>query len=102
MKISLFTSGYMRYPLKVAFHDAKRLGYDGIEIWGGRPHAYPFDLKAGDIEELKQLSADYGVPIVAFTPETNAYPFNMMIGSEIMRRESLDYIKLSMEQEVIT
>jgi len=38
---------------------------------------------------------------VAFTPETNAYPFNMMIGSERMRRESLDYIKLSMEQEVI-
>jgi len=97
VKISLFTSGYMRYPLKVAFNDAKRFGYDGIEIWGGRPHAYPFDLKAGDIEELKQLSADYRVPIVAFTPETNAYPFNMMIGSERMRRESLDYIKLSMD-----
>jgi len=97
MKISLFTSGYMRYPLETAFKDAKRFGYDGIEIWGGRPHAYPFDLKAGDIREVKALSETYGIPIVAFTPETNAYPYNMMIGTEKMRRESLDYIKLSME-----
>jgi len=35
MKIGMFTMGYMRYPLERAFADAKRLGYDGIEIWGG-------------------------------------------------------------------
>lgn len=97
MKISLFTSGYMRYPLEVAFKDAKRFGYDGIEIWGGRPHAYALDLKAGDIQQVKRLSSDYDIPIVAFTPETNAYPYNMMVGTERMRRESLDYIKLSMD-----
>jgi fructoselysine 3-epimerase len=97
MKIGMFTMGYMRLPLERAFQDAKRFGYDGIEIWGGRPHAYPPDLKAGGIREVKDLAAKYGLPIIGYTPETNMYPYNMMIGSEAMRRESLDYIKLSMD-----
>ena len=97
MKFCMFTSGYMRDPLEKAFRDAAELGYDGIEIWGGRPHAYAPDLAAGDLKDLVRLSRDYGVPIVGYTPETNAYPYNMMIGSERMRRDSLDYIKLSMD-----
>lgn len=97
MKIGMFTMGYMRFPLERAFMDAARFGYDGIEIWGGRPHAFPPDLKAGGLREVKDLSAKYDMPIIGFTPETNMYPYNMMIGSEAMRRESLDYIKLSMD-----
>jgi len=97
MKIGMFTMSYMRLPLERAFKDAVRFGYDGIEIWGGRPHAYPFDLKVGVIREIKELSRKYNLPIIGYTPETNMYPYNMMIGSESMRRESLDYIKLSMD-----
>jgi len=97
MKISMFTMGYMRYPLERAFRDAAQFGYDGIEIWGGRPHAYAPDLKAGGMKELLSLSDKYNMPIIGYTPETNAYPFNMMIGSEAMRCESLDYIKLNMD-----
>jgi len=97
MKIGLFTMPYMRLPLERAFKDAARFGYDGIEVWGGRPHAYPFDLKAGGIREVKELSRRYGLPIIGYTPETNMYPYNMMIGSEAMRRDSLDYVKLSID-----
>jgi len=97
MKIGMFTMGYMRFPLERAFKDAARFGYDGIEVWGGRPHAYAPDLKAGGLGELKELSRRYDMPIIGYTPETNMYPYNMMIGSEAMRRESLDYIKLSMD-----
>ena len=49
MKLGLFTSGYQRNPLEHCFEDAKRFGYDFIELWGGRPHAYAYDLKAGEI-----------------------------------------------------
>lgn len=97
MKLGLFTCGYQRFPLEYAFRDARDLGYDGIELWGGRPHAFAPDLKAGDIRHVKELSEAYGMPIIGYTPETNAYPYNMMLGSERMRRESLDVIKLSME-----
>lgn len=97
MKIGLFTMSYMRFPLERAFRDAARLGYDGVEVWGGRPHAYPPDLKVGGAREVRELSSRYDLPIIGYTPEMNMYPYNMMIGSEAMRLESLDYIKASMD-----
>ena len=100
MKIGLFTMSYMRLPLERAFGDAARLGYDGVEVWGGRPHAYAPDLKAGGIRKVKELAGEYGLPIIGYTPEMNAYPYNMMIGSEAMRRDSIDYVKLSMDMAV--
>lgn len=54
MKTGMFTCGHQRLPIEHAFRDASELGYDGIEIWGGRPHAFAPDLKAGGI---KQISA---------------------------------------------
>jgi protein FrlC len=97
MKLGIFTYGYMRFSLEKAFMDASRYGYDGIEIWGGRPHAYPFDLEKMGTGEIRKLSRKYSVPIIGYTPELNMYPYNMMIGSEHMRRESIQYIKTSMD-----
>ncbi len=97
MKIGMFTSGYQRNSIEDIFKDAKRFGYDYIELWGARPHAYPFDLKNGGAKEIKKLIEYYNVPVLGYTPEMNAYPYNMMLGTEAMRRESVDYVKLSME-----
>jgi protein FrlC len=46
---------------------------------------------------INELSTRYGLPIIGYTPEMNMYPYNMMMGSEAMRRDSLDYVKLSMD-----
>lgn len=97
MKTGMFTCGHQRLPLEHAFRDAHELGYDGLELWGGRPHAFAPDLKAGGIHQVKELSRVYQMPIIGYTPETNGYPYNMMLGAERMRRESLDMIKLAME-----
>ena len=48
MEFGLFTCGYQHLPLETAFYDAKAFGYDYIELWGGRPHAFASDLLAGD------------------------------------------------------
>ena len=77
--------------------DAKEYGYDYIELWGGRPHAYAPDLKAGDINEVRRLIEKYEMPVLGYTPEHNAYPYNYMIGSEAQRRDAIDYLKLSLE-----
>ncbi|EOL8971373.1 fructoselysine 3-epimerase [Cronobacter dublinensis] len=97
MKTGMFTCGHQRLPLEHAFRDAHELGYDGLELWGGRPHAFAPDLKAGGIKHVKELARVYQMPIIGYTPETNGYPYNMMLGDERMRRESLDMIKLAME-----
>ncbi|NUE12827.1 TIM barrel protein, partial [Escherichia coli] len=97
MKTGMFTCGHQRLPIEHAFRDASELGYDGIEIWGGRPQAFAPGLKAGGIKQIKALAQTYQMPIIGYTPETNGYPYNMMLGDEHMRRESLDMIKLAMD-----
>lgn len=97
MKIGMFTSGYQRNPLEDIFKDAKRFGYDYIELWGGRPHAFAPDLKAGEINEIKRMIDKYQIPVIGYTPEHNAYPYNFMIGSELQRQDAVNYLKLSMD-----
>lgn len=97
MKIGMFTSGYQRNPLEHCFIDAKRFGYDYIELWGGRPHAFAYDLKAGDIKQVRSLIDKYEMPVVGFTPEHNGYPYNYMIGSEAMRQDAVEYLKTAMD-----
>ena len=97
LKVGMFTSGYQRNPLEHCFMDAKEYSYDYIELWGGRPHAYAPDLKAGDINEVRRLIEKYEMPVLGYTPEHNAYPYNYMIGSEAQRRDAIDYLKLSLE-----
>ncbi|MCO5997898.1 fructoselysine 3-epimerase [Actinoallomurus rhizosphaericola] len=92
MQIGLFTSGYQRNPLRDAFADAERFGYDYVELWGGRPHAFAPDLKAGDLAAVRALADQHGVPIRVYTPEHNAYPYNFMIGSESQRADAIDYL----------
>ena len=97
LKVGMFTSGYQRNPLEHCFMDAKEYGYDYIELWGGRPHGFAADLKAGDINEVRRLIEKYEMPVLGYTPEHNAYPYNYMIGSEAQRRDAIDYLKLSLE-----
>ncbi|RDU23845.1 fructoselysine 3-epimerase [Anaerosacchariphilus polymeriproducens] len=97
MLLGMFTSGYQRNPLEHCFEDAKRFGYDFIELWGGRPHAYAPDLKAGEIEEVKRLIDKYEMPVLGYTPEHNAYPYNFMIGTELQRQDAVAYLKICLD-----
>ena len=44
MKLSCLSNVYSRFSLEKAFSEAQRLGLEGIEVWGGRPHAYVYDV----------------------------------------------------------
>ena len=95
MKFGLFTCGYQRTTIEKAFADAKAFGYDYIELWGGRPHAYAPDLCRRDSEELKLLREQieaFALPVLVYTPEHNAYPFNYMQGTERQWEESMEYL----------
>ena len=46
--MSQSTFVYFYYPLKEAEKRRAEAGYDGVEIWGGRPHAYGDDLSRSE------------------------------------------------------
>ena len=96
MKYGLFTCPYQRLSLERAFSDASILGYDYIELWGGRPHAYAPDLLAGDLEAVLRLIDRFEMPVEIYTPEHNAYPFNYMAGSERQWEDAMDYLSAAL------
>lgn len=96
MKFGLFTCGYQRFDIEKAFQDAQRFGYDYIELWGARPHAYPYDLEIC-ANRINELIKKYNMPVTVYTPELNAYPFNLMWEDESMRDNSLEYVYKSLD-----
>lgn len=92
MEFGLFTCGYQHLPLEQAFHDAATFGYDYIELWGGRPHAFAPDLLSGGAGEIRRLSQRYHMPIRVYTPEHNAYPYNYMLGSQHQWEDCMTYL----------
>ena len=97
MELGIFTSGYQRYPLERAFSDAGRLGYDYIELWGGRPHAFAPDLRLGGVAEIRSMVEKYQMPVYVYTPEHNAYPYNYMAGGRAQWEDSMEYLELCLE-----
>lgn len=92
MELGLFTCGYQYTNIESAFIDAAAFGYDFIELWGGRPHAWAPDMDAGRIAQLRELSARYAVPICVYTPEHNGYPYNYMLGDERQWEDCMRYL----------
>ena len=97
MKYGLFTCPYQRLPLEEAFSDAVSFGYDYIELWGGRPHAFAPDLLHGQLNEVLQLIDHYGMPVEIYTPEHNAYPYNYMMGPENQWEDAMTYLTQALQ-----
>jgi fructoselysine 3-epimerase len=97
MKISLSSFVYFNYPLAEAIRRIGAAGYSGIDIWGGRPHAYCKDLDSKEIQELVQLLDDTGLEVASFIPAQFRYPTNLCCPIEKIRLDSVAYIQESIE-----
>lgn len=97
MELGMFTCGYQRWPLERAFADARRFGYDYIELWGGRPHAFAPDLRRGALSRVLALVEKYRMPVWVYTPEHNAYPYNYMAGGREQWEDAMSYLELCLE-----
>lgn len=97
MKFSFLTYQFCRFPLEFSFQVAQRYGFDGVEVWGGRPHAYAYDMDAEAVARILAWKEKYGVQISMFTPEILAYPYSFASASKKEREETLQYLIRSVE-----
>lgn len=97
MKTSISTFVHYRYSLEEAIRRYARMGYDNVEIWGGRPHAYCEDMDRPAVARLKEVLAESEVAISSWIPAQFRYPTNLAAPDEPMRRKSVDYIKHTIE-----
>ena len=97
MKFSFLTYQFCRYPLEYSFKMAEIYGFEGVEIWGARPHGYAYDMDKQHIERINQWKKQYKVEVSMFTPEILAYPYSLTSPLEKERKETLDYLLKSIE-----
>lgn len=97
MKFACFSLDMRRFPLERAFQMASRHGFQGLEIWGGRPHAFPRDMDAAAIKGILQLKNTYGLEIPMYTPDALNSPYNLCALGQRQRQDTLDYFKKAVE-----
>lgn len=93
MNLAFLSLQFCRYPLERCFEMAAHYGYQGVELWGARPHAYPGDMDAAAVRQINQLKKKYGVEVPMYTPELLAYPYNLVSPNERERDETVAYLK---------
>lgn len=83
---------YFNHNIQDAVRRLHDHGYQGIELWGGRPHVYRHDLD-GELDELGALLARLNMTAPNFIPAQFRYPSILCSANEAVRRDSVAYIK---------
>lgn len=97
MKFAFLSYQFSRYPLEYCFQMAKEYGFQGVEVWGARPHAYAYDMDNQRIRQILDWKKEYGVEVSMFTPEILAYPYNLVSADAKEREETVAYLERSLE-----
>ncbi len=100
MKLSISTKLFLNYTLEETIRRVSRLGYPGIEIWGGRPHAYYRDLGEAETGVIGEHLKKAGLEISGFIPAQFGYPTSLCSPVESIRNDSVDYLRKSIDVSV--
>ena len=83
---------YFNYSLQDAIQRLHDFGYQGVEVWGGRPHAYRHDLDE-QLAGLRALLDSLDMAVPNFIPAQFRYPSVLCSLNETVRSESVAYIE---------
>jgi fructoselysine 3-epimerase len=93
MKFSSATSVFVNYPFKEAVNQVIKAGFEGIDIWCGRPHLYRRDYPESQILEIRKMLAENGVKPVSLMPAFFRYPYSLSSPVDSIRQDSIAYVK---------
>jgi protein FrlC len=97
MKLALVSSVFVNYSLDQFLCTAAKLGYAGVDLWGGRPHVFRNDISPEGLHSLRRHADDLGLVIVSLMPAFYRYPFSLCTPNDSIRQESLDYMRISLD-----
>jgi protein FrlC len=80
---------------------AARAGYEGLDVWGGRPHAYRNDLSPADLSRLRRLIGDQGMQVSSFMPAFYRYPHSLSNPNPKVLGDSIDYMRQCVDNAVV-
>ena len=92
MKISTATSVFVNYQLPQAIDSMAQMGFEGIDIWCGRPHLYRHDHPPAWLERLREQLAAHRLTPACLMPAFFRYPYSLSSPIEAIRQDSIQYV----------
>jgi protein FrlC len=92
VNLSVATSVFVNYLLRDVIPIVAETGYDGIDIWGGRPHIYRQDYPVEELSVFRKLLKEHNLKPVSFMPAFFRYPHSISSPNEKVRRDSINYM----------
>jgi len=97
MKLSTATSVFVNYRLEDAVDQVIAAGFDGIDIWCGRPHLYRKDHSAAELDAIKQKLGYHDLAVASLMPAFFRYPYSLSSPIDVIRDDSIEYMKDSID-----
>jgi protein FrlC len=93
MKISTATSVFVNYSIEDAAEAILLAGYDGIDLWCGRPHLYRQDHTPDELRSLRAWLQKNRLAPVSCMPAFFRYPYSLSSPNPVVRQDSVSYLK---------
>jgi sugar phosphate isomerase/epimerase len=100
MKLGIASGVYLNYPLHRVVEEVAKAGYDTLDIWSGRPHVYRHDFNPTELRQLRAQVEDQGLTVSSFLPAFYRYPYTLSSPNDIVRSDSVQYMKECMDNAV--
>jgi fructoselysine 3-epimerase len=101
MKLGTATSVLFQYPLEEAIPLIARVGLDGVDIWGGRPHVYRQDYTQDELRGLRRRIEEHGLVVSSFMPAFYRYPHSLSNPNPRVRQDSIQYMRECVEHAAV-
>ncbi|MBE6031073.1 MAG: hypothetical protein E7225_05700 [Clostridiales bacterium] len=103
MKVGFLSLSFGSYSdMERVFKVASEAGYDGVDIWGGRPMAYPWDMDEAECAKIVELKKKYNLETPCYTPEALGYPYSFATVNEKELADTIAYFKKAIEVAAAT
>ena len=93
MRLGLATSVLYQYSICDAISLIANCGYEGVDIWGGRPHVYRQDFSIPELVYLRKVIEDHGLTVSSFMPAFYRYPHSLSSPNPKVREDSIAYMR---------
>lgn len=92
MKLGSATSVLLNYGIQDAVSILATVGFEGIDIWGGRPHVYRNDYSETELLNLRKMIEQEDMAVPSFMPAFYRYPHSLSSPNNRVRQDSIDYM----------
>lgn len=92
MKLGTATSVLYLHSIHDAIAIIAKIGFDGVDLWGGRPHVYRQDFSLEELHHLRRCIVDHGLSVSSLMPAFYRYPHSLSNPNPRVREDSLDYM----------